>query len=207
MWIIEVEGKQHKIELLISLMSRTKRLLIDGYLVVEKKILVGKFSHSTLIAGHMLSIVESNSQFVISVNGKELPADIEKEEGLEDKYTESSFVKQEELSVGVRDYVKYGGGSGEQPTDNLCSKGANPYDSCWVEASVEDSSWSDVVNVEPKVEHRPAIFAKQLAEKKKPQKAPPPKEESKPLINFDDFDFQLPIENVAPNIPAQKNRI
>jgi len=207
MWIIEVEGKQYKIELLISAMSRTKRLLIDGCLIVEKKILVGKFNHSTLITGHMLSIIENDSQFIISIDGKELSVDMEKEEELEDKYqtTDSSFIKQEGFSSNVENNVKYGGGSGEQPSDDLYSRSVNPYDGSWLEAPIEESSWSDVVSFEPKVvEQRPAIFAKQMAQNKKLQKKPPPKEEPKPLIDFDNFDFQLPIENMAPNAPTQK---
>jgi hypothetical protein len=37
MWRIEVDGKEHKIELLVSYVSGMKRVLKDGFLLYEKQ--------------------------------------------------------------------------------------------------------------------------------------------------------------------------
>ncbi len=37
MWRVELDGKEHKIELLVSYVSGMKRVLKDGYLIYEKQ--------------------------------------------------------------------------------------------------------------------------------------------------------------------------
>eukprot|EP00826_Nyctotherus_ovalis_P057511 TRINITY_DN7869_c0_g1_i1.p2 TRINITY_DN7869_c0_g1~~TRINITY_DN7869_c0_g1_i1.p2 ORF type:complete len:213 (-),score=41.25 TRINITY_DN7869_c0_g1_i1:319-957(-) len=176
----------------------------------------------------MLSVVENNSQFSISVDGKVLPVSTEKE-CFEDRRmdTDSSFINWSGEGSGTssgQEHLRYGGGLGEQPTDDLCVKGGNPYEASLAEAPAEDSSWSDAAVLEHKSskrnEERPAIFAKQIAENKKLQeqrKAAPkiePKTEPKPLplIDFDDFDLHMPApvensQNVAPNPVLPRERL
>jgi len=68
MWRIEIEGKAHKIELFTSTVSGKKRVLKDGYLVLEKKMRFGEFKHSMPINNHVVTIVEGDTDYELCVD-------------------------------------------------------------------------------------------------------------------------------------------
>eukprot|EP00826_Nyctotherus_ovalis_P053565 TRINITY_DN6982_c0_g7_i3.p1 TRINITY_DN6982_c0_g7~~TRINITY_DN6982_c0_g7_i3.p1 ORF type:complete len:395 (-),score=71.32 TRINITY_DN6982_c0_g7_i3:83-1267(-) len=68
MWRLEIEGKDHKIELLTSTVSGKKRVLKDGYLVVEKQVRFGEFGHSMPVDNHVVSIVEEEKEYELRVD-------------------------------------------------------------------------------------------------------------------------------------------
>lgn len=70
MWKIELDGKPHKIELLVSSMSGMKRILKDGYLIFEKQMRFGNFHHSMPIDNHMISIIELEDRFDFRIDNQ-----------------------------------------------------------------------------------------------------------------------------------------
>lgn len=70
MWKIELDGKPHKIELLVSSMSGMKRILKDGYLIFEKQMRFGNFHHSMPIDNHMISIMELEDRFDFRIDNQ-----------------------------------------------------------------------------------------------------------------------------------------
>lgn len=65
-----MEGKPHKIELLVSNMSGMKRILKDGYLIFEKQMRFGNFHHSMPIDNHMISIIEMEDRFDFRIDNQ-----------------------------------------------------------------------------------------------------------------------------------------
>jgi hypothetical protein len=70
MWKIQLDGKQYKIELLISSMSGMKRILKDGYLIFEKQMRFGNFHHSMPIGNHMISIIELEDRYDFRIDNQ-----------------------------------------------------------------------------------------------------------------------------------------
>lgn len=62
LWVVEFNGKEHKIELLHSTISGMKRVRIDGNVVFEKRMMFDELNHSIPMGGHMITIEEELDQ-------------------------------------------------------------------------------------------------------------------------------------------------
>lgn len=69
-WRIEINSKEHRVDLLVSYLSGMRRILIDGNMVFEKQMRFSPLSFSTSIGENMISIVEQNDRFDLRIDNQ-----------------------------------------------------------------------------------------------------------------------------------------
>ena len=70
MWTVEIDGKQYKFDLLTTTVSGMKRFLMNDYLVIEKQMHFGKFSHSMPIDHHVVTVAEGDKGYELYVDNQ-----------------------------------------------------------------------------------------------------------------------------------------
>jgi len=68
LWVLEIDGKEHRIELLISNLSGKKRVRRDGKVVFEQNMFFDKLKHTTSIGEHVIYINEETDRADLKVD-------------------------------------------------------------------------------------------------------------------------------------------